>query len=298
MGNFVQIRRGIVEHAEKGSFTEREFGCHLMMILLADKKNGVWIGSAKALAAKFGTGDLGLKEAKKVLSSLEEKGYIHRLLKPQGTRGNFPIYIDRYLITVGGLKGRLVNAAESVDPNLPVVYEVTEETPDATPDKGTEAGTDRVPYSRAQNNKSMKPQEKTSLPSEPSAPADEPGTTSIQIPESYRQAAGRLAVRFADLARTEPSERDVDALAHTMFKAEYTEEELLSVMDHALTVDPWWSGKIQTFAFFTRNIHKLIAAQASAQRSAKAAQLKAQEISVKARSIQGVYKSDKPSIRF
>lgn len=154
----MQFRRGIVEHIETGKMTCMEYACYNLMILLANSSNGVWMGSSVALAAKFGAGDITQRAAKRILASLECKKYIHRALKVQGAKGNFPVFIDKYLITSGDLTGRYVNAAESTDINHPVCYPCPETGRETRPESGRESG----PYSINQEVKTPKKHKSTS----------------------------------------------------------------------------------------------------------------------------------------
>jgi len=74
-GNFVQLRRGLLEHVETGRLSAREFAAYVLIVLLADASTGVWWGNSVALAAKFGSGDVSELAAQKTLRSLGEKGY-------------------------------------------------------------------------------------------------------------------------------------------------------------------------------------------------------------------------------
>lgn len=118
---WMAMRRGILAHVREGRITPMEFATYTFMILAADKRNGCWRGSAPALVAQFdGTWDL--TGAKVVLQSLEEKGYIKRLLKQQGHKGNYYIVVNKYLVTIGPNAGELVNASATVSEKTPVFF--------------------------------------------------------------------------------------------------------------------------------------------------------------------------------
>jgi hypothetical protein len=146
-GNYVQLRRGLLEHMETGRLSAREFAAHVLIVLLADSGSGVWWGNSVALAAKFGSGDVSELAAQKTLRSLGEKGYIKSLRQP-GSRAGYPIIVNRYKITVGKLAGGLVDAENTTDWRKPAVFPVSEEV-----------GETVTPYSRSQEVNTPRPQD-------------------------------------------------------------------------------------------------------------------------------------------
>jgi hypothetical protein len=158
-GNFVQIRRGILQHVETRRLSAREFAAYTLIVLLADSSTGVWWGNSVALAAKFGSGDVSELAAQKTLRSLGEKGYIKSLRQP-GSRASYPIIVNRYKITVGKLAGGLVNAENTTDWRKPAVFPVSEEVGETVSDAVGDAVSEEVgetvtPYSRSQEVKSQ-----------------------------------------------------------------------------------------------------------------------------------------------
>ena len=119
MGGYVQKRRGVIDHLRDGRLTLLELGAHDVLLLLADKASGMWIGSAKALAANCGAGDITDRQARHLLESLEKKGYIRRFPKRR-SHANYPILINRYLITFGANIGSMLNASATTDWRNPV----------------------------------------------------------------------------------------------------------------------------------------------------------------------------------
>ena len=146
-GNFVQLRRGILQHVETGRLSAREFAAYVFIVLFADSSTGAWWGNSVALAAKFGSGDVSELAAQKTLRSLGEKGYIKSLRQP-GSRASYPIIVNRYKITAGKLAGELVDAENTTDWRKPAVFPVSEEV-----------GETVTPYSRSQEVNTPRPQD-------------------------------------------------------------------------------------------------------------------------------------------
>jgi hypothetical protein len=127
----------------------REFAAYSAILLLADKATGVWWGCSLALSAQFGDGSLDSRAAKDALHSLETKGYIKRF-RTHGQRGNHPILIDKFLVSYGGLSGKLVNASKSKSYEG-IVYEArTEQSTDERPDNRTDSRPLSIPDTRNQ----------------------------------------------------------------------------------------------------------------------------------------------------
>ncbi len=131
--SFVKSRRGILEHLVQSKLTFHEFGVFQLLLLLADKATGVVWTDSRKIAGNFTTT---LKEhtAKYALRGLKAKGYI-KSFQQQGSRDSYPILINKYEITVGDLKGCMVNAKESVDWRKPLTLARPEPLPEVIPEK-------------------------------------------------------------------------------------------------------------------------------------------------------------------
>ncbi len=116
---FLATRRGLLEHLRDGRLTLREKGAFQTICELAHWKTGVWWGSARALAAICGAGDITERQARKILESLEKAGYIRRFATP-GIRASYGIVVDKYEVRVGKLLYR-VNAKATQDCEHPVL---------------------------------------------------------------------------------------------------------------------------------------------------------------------------------
>jgi hypothetical protein len=141
MNGYTQKRRGAVEHLRDGRFTLLEYGAHDLILALADKATGIWWGSAKALAAICGAGDITDRQARHLLESLEKKRYVRRFPKRRG-HGNYPVLVNKFEVTFGAYRGMRLNAEKSTDWRSPVYESCLEHG--AAP--GLEQGVARAPF--------------------------------------------------------------------------------------------------------------------------------------------------------
>jgi hypothetical protein len=142
--NFVQKRRGILDHLQEGRLTLLEYAAHDVMLLKADKATGVWFGSAKALACTCGAGDLTDRQARHVLESLESKSYIRRF-PTRRSHANYPILIHRYEVTFGAYTGMRLNAWASSNWRQPAYENCLEQ--------GAGQGAENAPYQEERKDK-------------------------------------------------------------------------------------------------------------------------------------------------
>ena len=130
---YVPLRRGIVQHVRNGSLSHGEALAYMVIIASADPATGIWYGSAKALAGEFNFSE---REARRLLESLERKGYLRRFPKP-GSHSNYPIAINKFEATVGARRGtRLCTAKSTSSENL--VYENGEHKSEETSEHKSE----------------------------------------------------------------------------------------------------------------------------------------------------------------
>lgn len=136
MDGYVQLRRGILEHIDKGLMTYSQAGVYVCILLQADRKTGIWWGCALKLQAHGPVGN-DLKAMQRCLAYLQARGYI-KCLREHGRRGNYPILINKYLVTDGGLRGKVLNAEKSRDYRHPVYDDYQESVTDdgLTTDRG------------------------------------------------------------------------------------------------------------------------------------------------------------------
>jgi hypothetical protein len=124
-GNWVAIRRGLLEHIQHRDLNNREGFCLAVIILLADSKTGCWWGNAPLLSQVTGGVEINELAAQKVLRSLEKKGYVQSLYE-SGSRGSYPVVVNKYRVTSGNSSGRLVCAAKTTNWRRPELYPVTD----------------------------------------------------------------------------------------------------------------------------------------------------------------------------
>jgi len=110
---YIPLRRGILEHVQKGLLNKTDFAIYCLLLLLADHQTGIWWGSGKALGAY----NFPRSTAQKSLQRLEARGYIRRFPVP-GLHSNYPILINKYAITDGQHKGKLLDAKQTTSPNM------------------------------------------------------------------------------------------------------------------------------------------------------------------------------------
>jgi len=276
-GNFVKNRRGILQHLKEGRISKDEFAAYEFMLLSADAATGVWWGDSVELAAAFGQRDLRQEKAKDVLHGLEEKGYIKRF-RQQGSRAKYPILINKYEITVGPLSDRLVDAEQTVDWRQPAVFSRTDETP-VLPPVAPPVPTPVLPppYSRTQDNENLRPQEKSTRPSEiANQPAsdDSPGETKStyskleDVPREHqaRILTSRIYIDLGspkDKAKQLPEwKRALDPLCD-----QYEFTLLCEAVRWAITESPHWPQYIRRAANVVKNAEAIVDAYRAELRS-------------------------------
>lgn len=122
---FVKMRRGIHEHITDGKLTWTQAHIYIDLILLANPASGIWRGSAGYLEALFGEAKRTIKDA---LQRLEELGYIKRFMVP-GSRHNYPILVNKYLVSLGVLTNKRLNATKTTDYSHPIYEDGPERVP-------------------------------------------------------------------------------------------------------------------------------------------------------------------------
>jgi hypothetical protein len=119
--NFVPIRLGIQDHLLRGEISLFELGVYVLIHLQADYSTGIWRGSAARIAATASRG-IELRKIQRATEHLTDLGLL-RPLHRHGTRGNYPVLINKFTVRRGALKGRRLNAIKSESlSNL--IYEV------------------------------------------------------------------------------------------------------------------------------------------------------------------------------
>lgn len=195
-GNFVKLRRGVLEHLRDGRLTTLEFAAYVTIILLADKSNGVWHGCAAALADAMGkvVSEESKRAAQRTLATLARKGYIKNF-RVQGQRHNQPILVNKYLVTVGELKDRVIDAQNSTDWKAPAVFSGTENGTDDGTEVRTENGTDSDALSRAINSFKSSSRNTQHNIDQPASPSSDQAS-SIQAEDRFSDPVQKLTKLF------------------------------------------------------------------------------------------------------
>lgn len=108
MDSFLALRRGLRDHIRRGCLCPTDLGIYTYIHFEADWSTGIFTGCALSIA--YGFNDPNLKECvQKSLRRLRDRHYIN-YPKGDGSRGSYPILINKYEITVGDLSGRRLNA--------------------------------------------------------------------------------------------------------------------------------------------------------------------------------------------
>lgn len=123
---FIKIRRGLLKHLELGRLTAHDLGLYLAILLQANYRTGLWVGSAAKLFAIFPKENT-LRRTQRSLERIEQIGFIKRFRVP-GRRHNYPVLINKFECTKGVLTGYRLNAEVSTDYRHPVYDHVTELT--------------------------------------------------------------------------------------------------------------------------------------------------------------------------
>ena len=141
---YVQKRRGIIQHLRDGRMTLLEYGAYDLILLLANKATGIWVGSAKALAANCGASDVSDRQARHILESLESSSYVKRFAVARSHR-NYPILINRFFVSFGAHSGCVLNAIKTTDWKHPVYDKVPTVSLQEGAEEGAEDGAERAP---------------------------------------------------------------------------------------------------------------------------------------------------------
>lgn len=151
---YVPIRRGLIEHLQLGRMTPQETLVYVILLIWADHRTGIATTNAAGIVFLSGH-QLNQSVVQKKLASLERKGYIKRPFFVQGQRGDQRIFIGKYVVTDGVLKGRVLTFAKTTDWENPVYEDVTETATEGA----TETASDRADVRagvRADSNKKLR----------------------------------------------------------------------------------------------------------------------------------------------
>ena len=117
MNNFTAIRNPLLDHLVAGKLSLFDFGLLVFLIMRADYSSGIYQGCALTIACQCG--DPSEKEhIQKALRRLRDKKYIN-YRNGDGSRGAYPILINKFFVTDGELSGKRLNAWKQANLVLP-----------------------------------------------------------------------------------------------------------------------------------------------------------------------------------
>jgi hypothetical protein len=214
----VPIRPGIEEHLVRGALGLCEFGIYTLIHIQADYSTGIWQGSAARLLATAPRG-ASLRQIQRSIQHLEELGYL-KAFRIQGVRGNTPYLIDKFTVRSGALKGRRLNARQSMSWQHPR-YELVAED-DAQP--VTESVAEHDALSRSKNKEGSK---KNEIPPAKPSPPSTPG---------YQVVLGSLWKEFEEKNGQPPTwgTKDYAALNGILRRDLHPPEEIIRRFRHYL----------------------------------------------------------------
>jgi hypothetical protein len=108
MENFTPIRNGLLDHALAGKLSPFDFGIFVFLIMRADYSTGICSTCAVTIACQFGDPSE-KKHIQRALHRLRERKFIN-YPGGDGSRGAYPILINKFFVTVGRLSGCRLNA--------------------------------------------------------------------------------------------------------------------------------------------------------------------------------------------
>lgn len=227
---YVQKRRGVLDHLQDGRLTLAEYGAYDAMILLADKASGVWNGSARALAAICGAGDISERKARHILESLERKGHVKRFPVPRSHR-NYPVFVNRYKVSTGAHSGKSLNAAATTDWRFPVY----DDCPQPGAQVGAQIGAETAPIQERERDKRRK--------TTPPAPAKEPSPVGASLASLLKQ---RILENNPEEIITDDQARKWGLVADLMMRRDgRTEGRIREVIEWSQR-DSFWKTNIRS----------------------------------------------------
>lgn len=112
LAGYVPLRRSVFEHTADGRLSSTECLVFLLLVALADRRTGSGTINAPSLRAFLP--ELSHDAAKRVLCSLEDKGYVFRDIVPFSKRV-YRFWINKYRPTDGKYKALQINIAKALE---------------------------------------------------------------------------------------------------------------------------------------------------------------------------------------
>lgn len=153
---WVPFRRAILEHAMR-HLSVHEFAALTALILLADKSSGRGFINAPVLRTYLPS--LTRDGAKRVLNSLEEKGYILRQITPRSPL-IYPYWVNKYSPTTGARKGLQLDLSQRSEKTGERYIRYIVPAPDSESDISLASALDQSPEPAHYNNKEKENEKK------------------------------------------------------------------------------------------------------------------------------------------
>lgn len=112
LAGYVPLRRAVFEHTAAGKLSSTECLVFLLLVVLADRRTGSGTINAPSLRAFLP--ELSYDAAKRVLCSLESKGYVFRDIVPF-SKLVYRFWINKYRPTEGKYKSLQINIAKALE---------------------------------------------------------------------------------------------------------------------------------------------------------------------------------------
>jgi hypothetical protein len=124
---FYRRRRGILEHLQSGRITLFDAAVHDFILLNAQSRvntgssipPGIWHGSAQKIWLLTGRQEHG-RQIQRSLAKLARLGWLKRF-HIQGQRGDYPILVDKFVVSDGNGNDFIVNAQETTNWQQPAL---------------------------------------------------------------------------------------------------------------------------------------------------------------------------------
>ena len=240
--------RDLTDHLKQGRLSVSDLGVYLIIHWQTDFKTGVWWGSAPAVHAVAPRG-CSLRDVQRSIERLRGIGFLCYTRK-HGQRGNYRVLIDKYEVLSGALKGRRLNAIESMHCGE-LKYDTCAET-DALPDAVPDAEAAPIHRVLSSTQDAVKTKHRAAKPAAPADPRFQPFIA--QAHESYTAKHG---------AKPLWQGKDYKAL-QTLLRNHSPEslprKRLRALWEHfAASTEPFTAKQGDSLAYFCTNLDKFVA---------------------------------------
>lgn len=162
---YIQLRRGLSEHVRDGRLSFFEASLYVFILVDTNPATGICYGSAGLFAAIYSVSSRTCRDA---LEKLEIKGYLKRF-PTRGKHGSYPILLNKFLCSVGAMKGMYVNCYKS-DTCTSIAYDVCDESVNESAAGDVNDGVNESAGSKRQETRNKKQETKKQKP----LPKDKP----------------------------------------------------------------------------------------------------------------------------